>query len=363
MSKGPRRPTDQDHALRGAINTLVAQANDGDAISGDDATALLDTHFPDDQAYDSDADAIDILCAVLQHFELHDACRRAFSLRIGGPLPDLTIVIPNYNNSRFIDTCLNTINDQTLRDLVVVFVDDASTDDSAERFRQFPWRDGIHPRLIRNLGNLGVAETRVSGFRQVFTDYATTLDSDDCYMSTEKLERELAAAKRAPNAIGFSLTVQIDESGARFEKQSEFEVREGDILIDLVANQFMNPRDYVMPASLYRRAGGYDPTVELYEDLDLKIRLAGLGARFVYTGVEGTGYRQRDGSLSEVSIKRQYDGRSRVLLKNMPMLLDHFDIDDLLHEMRIFVPIEGISAKAAVARRDERENKSRQQKS
>src|SRR5438874_12277656 len=58
-------------------------------------------------------------------------------------MPKVTVVIPSYNHGRFLAARLDSVLNQTYHDFEVLFLDDASTDDSPEVFARY--RD--HPRL------------------------------------------------------------------------------------------------------------------------------------------------------------------------------------------------------------------------
>ena len=52
----------------------------------------------------------------------------------------LSVVIPNWNGLRFLDTCLNALKTQTYSPIEVIVVDNASTDSSQEKIHSdFPW--------------------------------------------------------------------------------------------------------------------------------------------------------------------------------------------------------------------------------
>ena len=77
----------------------------------------------------------------------------------------ISVIIPNYNHSRYIVGQLDALAAQTLPPLEVIVVDDASTDDSVEVVERFAQR---HPivRLLRNERNLGVVATLNRGLKE-----------------------------------------------------------------------------------------------------------------------------------------------------------------------------------------------------
>ncbi|PZG24414.1 glycosyltransferase family 2 protein [Micromonospora craterilacus] len=92
--------------------------------------------------------------------------------------PLVSVVVPMYNDSRTVDLCLRSVAAQRYRPIEVIVVDDASTDDSAQRAAR---HDCTLIRAVRNGGpgaarNLGVAHAR--GEVIFFLDADLTLHRD-----------------------------------------------------------------------------------------------------------------------------------------------------------------------------------------
>lgn len=238
------------------------------------------------------------------------------------------MLVVNRNNSRWLCDCFNSIDGQTLPTFDLLFVDDSSTDDSVYRFETYPWRSGIQPRLVETGHQLGVSKTRIVGMQSVRTPYVTQLDSDDFLVSQDKLRQELDLVKRYPRGIGFSRIVLVDVMGKVLSSQARPPIIEGDLQLPMLARTCMIPRDFVLPLALYDEAGGYDPDINLYEDWDLKLRLAAI-ATFHYTGIDGIAYRQHGGGLSSVDLCRHKEGQARVILKNLPLYSNKITLTEL----------------------------------
>ena len=55
--------------------------------------------------------------------------------------PKISILIPVYNSSRYLQQCLDSLQRQTMRELEFVVVNDGSTDNSLEIIKQYKKRD------------------------------------------------------------------------------------------------------------------------------------------------------------------------------------------------------------------------------
>ena len=102
-------------------------------------------------------------------------------------------------------------------------------------------------------------------------------------------------------------------------KQLKQEIKNTDLKlsrIEMLCRSSFIPRDMLIRKGLYNRVGGFDTTFTLYEDWDLKIRLAEC-SEYVYSGENGVAYRQHDSGLSKSGLKANILFRYKVLAKNL----------------------------------------------
>jgi glycosyltransferase involved in cell wall biosynthesis len=89
----------------------------------------------------------------------------------------LTVIIPLYNNDKYIKRCLQSIINQSIKNIKIIIVDDGSTDDSLHIIRWYVQRyDFIECYTSRRQGP-GMA--RNIGITNCLTKYITFIDSDD----------------------------------------------------------------------------------------------------------------------------------------------------------------------------------------
>ena len=89
----------------------------------------------------------------------------------------VSVVVPVYNVAAYLDTCLESLAQQTFEDLEVVMVDDGSTDESAEIAERFAARDSRF-RLVQK-ANAGLGAARNTGARHASGEFLAFVDSDD----------------------------------------------------------------------------------------------------------------------------------------------------------------------------------------
>lgn len=86
----------------------------------------------------------------------------------------VSVIVPAYNASNYIDKCINSLVAQTLKDIEIIVIDDGSTDDTYEKLSTY--KDQI--KIIKQK-NGGVANARNKGLSVATGEYIAYVDSDD----------------------------------------------------------------------------------------------------------------------------------------------------------------------------------------
>lgn len=104
---------------------------------------------------------------------------------------EITILIPNYNNGKYIYQTLDSIFASKYENFLVIICDDASTDNSLEIINEF---STIYPDkiiLIKHDENQGLLKTTTDLYMHIKTPYFTVLDSDDYWEDSLFLTRAM----------------------------------------------------------------------------------------------------------------------------------------------------------------------------
>ena len=88
------------------------------------------------------------------------------------------MILPVYNVSKYISKCLDSIINQTYKELEIICVDDCSTDNSPEIIQQYANKDS-RIKILKNSKNLGVGLTRNAGLKAASGDFVHFVDPDD----------------------------------------------------------------------------------------------------------------------------------------------------------------------------------------
>lgn len=91
--------------------------------------------------------------------------------------PMISVIIAIYNPGKYLNGCLDSIINQTYKNLEIILVDDGSTDNSLEVCKEYAEKDSRV--IVHHKENSGVSATRNAGIRLAHGDYFSFIDSDD----------------------------------------------------------------------------------------------------------------------------------------------------------------------------------------
>ena len=100
--------------------------------------------------------------------------------------PLVSVIIPVYNVSPYVEECLKSVMDQTYKRLEVIIVDDCGTDDSMEKVERMlqDYAGEISFSILHHDRNRGLSAARNTGIDACHGDFISFIDSDDYVMPT-----------------------------------------------------------------------------------------------------------------------------------------------------------------------------------
>ena len=122
--------------------------------------------------------------------------------------PKVSILIPVYNTACYLPKCLDSAMDQTLKEIEIIAVNDASPDNAAEVLAGYAAKDD-RIKVITHEKNGGILAARLSGIAAATGEYMIFLDADD-YLNTDTARACYAKAKKTgADMIHFGFDVRI----------------------------------------------------------------------------------------------------------------------------------------------------------
>lgn len=120
----------------------------------------------------------------------------------------VSVIIPVYNDEKYIGQAIDSVLAQTYQDIEILVVDDASTDETSRLVQAY----GNAVKYVRLDQNEGVAVARNAGLFLASGRYVAFLDSDDCWLPI-KLEKQLASFKQIVSGFCYTAYERMDLDG------------------------------------------------------------------------------------------------------------------------------------------------------
>ncbi|MBO6281138.1 MAG: glycosyltransferase family 2 protein [Alphaproteobacteria bacterium] len=108
-------------------------------------------------------------------------------------LPKVSVIIPVYNVDKYLHECLDSVVNQTLKEIEIICIDDGSTDNSLKILYEYAKKDKRFTIIAQKHLYAGVA--RNAGLSVAKGEYLSFLDSDD-FFELEMLEKMYQKAKQ-----------------------------------------------------------------------------------------------------------------------------------------------------------------------
>jgi glycosyltransferase involved in cell wall biosynthesis len=205
--------------------------------------------------------------------------------------PAVSVIIPCYNQGRFLADAIESALNQSYNRREVIVVDDGSTDDSSQVVSKYS--DII---LVRQQ-NRGLSAARNAGIEASAGDYLVFLDADDRLLP-HALEAGVDAISRqseCPFVYGYYDVITAD--GVPIPTSQRKVVQDSDYLNMLQSNYIGMHATVMYQRRIFAIAGGFDTSLAACEDYDLFLRIT-RHHRIHCHGKTIAEYRQHDSNMS-----------------------------------------------------------------
>lgn len=207
---------------------------------------------------------------------------------------NISVILPVYNGSKTLTTCIESITSQDYSDYEIVAIDDGSTDNSLEILESYPIK------IIRQK-NSGVSAARNAGAALAKGQYLAFIDQDDKWMP-EKLSRQVEFIDKNNNVLYVFTNFKrfsYNGSGSYSLSNSELNpyiyswphikhpIKSGRIFdcndaMELLLNGYpIYPSTMLINKDILVRAGGWNNIFPRCQDLDISLRCSRI-TKFCY---------------------------------------------------------------------------------
>lgn len=193
---------------------------------------------------------------------------------MGGLAPDVSVVIPTRNRWPLLADALSSALGQHDVTVEVIVVDDASSDETAERLAGI---EDSRLTILRNHTPAGQAAARNQGLRAARAEWLAFLDDDDLWHPC-KLRSQLDALKGSGTSWAYGAAVVVD-AGRRPIRLATPPPDPTGVFAALLSRNVLpaGASNVIARTDLLRSVGGFDERLSQLTDWDLWIRLAARG--------------------------------------------------------------------------------------
>lgn len=222
----------------------------------------------------------------------------------------ISVIIPVYNTESYLKRCVNSIINQTYKDLQIILVNDGSTDNSITIMQKFKKMDSRI--LVIDKPHKGVSAARNAGIEAATGDYISFIDSDD-WLENDAYQVLLdILQKKDADAVYFGWNEEFSDgtSTGKRHKGNEKKVIDGDEIIKWFLNNEIPLR---VTCALMRNTllenVVFEVGRELGEDMLFCFLTLAKANRIVYVDIPLYHRFHRIGSLAnQLQFKRSYFG-------------------------------------------------------
>ncbi len=236
--------------------------------------------------------------------------------------PLVSITLTSYNQKEKLKRALDSLLNQTYKQIEIIIVDDYSTDGSQDFIlEQVSKRPGI-VRYYFQSRNVGIPKNKNSGFKLSEGEFLTYLDGDDYYLP-EKIENEVRYFQKNPECdVVFSDFIIKNSS-----EEKPWSLHQDNLPLNLFHKIFSRdfPRNTVfrfelMKHEVLKRIEYYDETLPAFHDWDSRIRYSSFAKIGYCKNVGSVYYTSEEGISRRLSDFRLFKEQERIYIKNKHLL-------------------------------------------
>lgn len=122
-------------------------------------------------------------------------------------MPKVSVIIPVYNTEKYLPKCLDSVCNQTLKDIEIICVNDCSTDNSPEILQEYAKKDN-RIKIVNRERNGGISAARNLGLDAATGEYIYFIDSDD-WIDLDYIEKMFFAIENSKANVVLNNNVQV----------------------------------------------------------------------------------------------------------------------------------------------------------
>jgi len=226
----------------------------------------------------------------------------------------VSVIVTVYNLERYIIETLESISNQTYKDIEIIVIDDASVDNSNELIKKYIKKDS-RIRFFKNKKNKGKAGSVNFALKKTKGDFIIIFDGDDI-MPEDRIEKQVKFMQENRNiAMSYGNMIKFDEqgreelySGVKFKEDPLKKMKRqmnNDRLKTEHTYKILDNEKFIPGTSVMIRKKVFDSGIKMdtkiyaASDYDLWLQIIGAGFKIKKAPIVGLKYRLHQNQMSE----------------------------------------------------------------
>lgn len=229
----------------------------------------------------------------------------------------ISVIVPVYNVEKYIKQCLESILNQTYKNLEIILIDDGSKDSSGTICDSFAKEDCRIKVIHQN--NQGLSGARNTGLKNITGEYITFIDSDD-FIKNKMFEEMISILKEKNADIIECGTIYCDEKGSYIKENTKNKIEiyeKNNQMKELILNGNITTMSW---GKLYKKdlfENFEFPAGKYHEDVFTAYKLLHISEKTIVLNQGFYYYRQVSGSIMNSSFNiKHLDSIKAILERN-----------------------------------------------
>lgn len=241
----------------------------------------------------------------------------------------ISVIVPVYNVEEYLNKCIDSLLNQTLKDIEFIFVNDGSTDNSLNILKSYASKDDRIKIITQNHSLAGIA--RNNGIKIAHGEFIGFCDADD-YVDVDFYEKLYSTAKENKADIATASILKHKQKYDKYVVENK-KIRFASSITDKIklcsdkTNRFFQPPNKIYKNSLIKEHGIKFTEHCLHEDVEFAIKAIFYANKVVSVPKIKYHYVQRSNSICKAKELNQKREDDRIFVyKNMQKFAKNNDI-------------------------------------
>lgn len=194
------------------------------------------------------------------------------NLKIEEPL--VSVLLLSMNHAKLIERCINSIENQTYKNIEIIYLDNASSDGTYDIAEGLLKNSRLNFKVFKNLKSKPISTNLNILLSESKGEYISPISADD-WLTIDSISEKISYYLNNPQfGLLYHNSIDYFEDTGLFKVNfKKIKAKEGWVLSDILKDYFISTTGYIIKKSTFQTVGNYDEK-SLLEDWEFCIRVA-----------------------------------------------------------------------------------------